>query len=121
MKKSYLFTLSFGLLLLTGCTNDTDSDLIDNSTTTEPVTYTNAVKSIITNNCISCHGTIPTNGAPMSLTTYADVKNAVLNRGLIDRISRSQGADGMMPLGGTRLPQSTINKIIEWNTNGLVE
>lgn len=121
MKLKLLFTVLSGFLLLTGCTNDSDSDLLDNSANSEPVTYTNAVKSIITNNCISCHGTIPSNGAPMSLMTYADVKNAVLNRGLIDRISRPQGADGMMPLGGTRLPQSSINKITEWNTNGLVE
>jgi hypothetical protein len=57
----------------------------------------------------------------MSLTTYADVKNAVLNRGLLDRISRAQGSPGMMPNGGIRLPQATIDKIFEWAQNGLPE
>ena len=56
----------------------------------------------------------------MQLTTYDDVKNAILTRGLIDRISRTQGSGGMMPNGGTRLPQATIDKIIRWQTDGFV-
>ena len=108
------------LILQYGCTNDSTSDLID-LTTDGDITYTNAVKSIIENNCIFCHTLPPQNGAPMSLTTYADVKNAVLNRGLLDRISRPQGASGMMPSGGARLPQTTIDKISQWAENGFPE
>lgn len=107
-------------LFLYGCTNESTSDLIDGSDT-EVITYTNTVKSIIDNNCLACHTQPPQNGAPMHLTTYADVKNAVLNRGLLDRISRAQGSPGMMPSGGTRLPQPTIDKIFEWAQNGLPE
>lgn len=121
MKFTKILFISFLFVLLAGCTNETDSNLVGTDTNTGPVTYANSVKSIIDNNCISCHGTVPSNGAPMSLTTYADVKNAVLNRGLIDRITLPQGAPGMMPNGGTRLPQNSINKIIEWNNTGLVE
>ena len=40
---------------------------------------------------------------------------------LLERISREQGASGMMPNLGTRLPQSTIDLIIDWNTDGLLE
>jgi mono/diheme cytochrome c family protein len=72
-------------------------------------------------NCISCHGNTPSNGAPMSLTTYQNVKDAVLTKGLIDRISRAQGAAGMMPFGGTRLPQSKIDEVINWKNNGYVQ
>ncbi|UPT69820.1 MAG: hypothetical protein M0D53_11810 [Flavobacterium sp. JAD_PAG50586_2] len=102
-----------------GCTNDSTSDLIDNST--GEVTYNNTVKSVIENNCIVCHTLPPQNGAPMSLNTYEDVKNAVLNRGLINRISLAQGTPGMMPNGGMRLPQATIDKITQWAQNGMPE
>lgn len=109
MKKIALFLFS---LLFLNCSNDSESDLTDPQDT--PKTYTNYVKGVIDGNCISCHGNTPTNGAPMSLTTYNDVKSAIETRGLIDRISRAQGAAGMMPNGGTRLPQTTIDNIIAW-------
>lgn len=120
MKKKKII-LIFGIVFATlSCTNDSADDLIDIDPEVT-VTYTNTVKSIIDNNCLFCHGATPSNGAPMSLNTYDAVKNAVLNRGLLDRISRAQGEPGMMPLGGTRLPQATINQIMEWNTNNLPE
>lgn len=100
-------------LLLSSCSNDSTSDLID-STPVDQVTYSQNIKSIIDNNCIVCHGTTPTNGAPMSLTTYENVKDAVLNRGLIDRISRDEGTSGAMPLGGPKLPTNSINLVIQW-------
>lgn len=105
------------VLLQYGCTNDSTSDLIDGSTVDE-ITYTNTVKAIIDNNCVVCHASTPINGAPMSLTTYENVKDAVLTRGLLDRISRAQGASGMMPNGGTRLPQEKINQINTWTSEG---
>ena len=122
MKKKSIkpITLAFFSLLLNSCTNDSLSDLtaVDDI---ESATYTQNVKSIIDNNCIVCHGSTPTNGAPMSLTTYTFVKQAVINRGLLDRISRAEGTSGAMPFGGPRLPQTSIDVIIEWNTDGLQE
>lgn len=121
MKKIYFpLLISFSIVFVTGCTNDSSSDLI-NINQFDEVTYTNTIKSIIDNNCISCHATVPINFAPMPLTTYEDVKNAVLNRGLLNRISRAQGAPGMMPNGGTRLPQAKIDQVYEWAENGFHE
>jgi mono/diheme cytochrome c family protein len=102
------------------CTNDSESDLMD-STLTTSITYTNSIKSTIDANCISCHGTNPSNGASISLKTYQNVKDAVSNFGLIDKISKAQGAAGMMPFGGTRLPQSKIDEIITWKINGFIQ
>ncbi|WP_130735552.1 cytochrome c [Flavobacterium sp. J27] len=109
--------LTFSIL---SCTNDSESDLIV-APEVEVITYNNYVKNVINSNCLFCHTSPPQNGAPMQLTTYEDVKNAVLNRGLLDRISRPQGATGMMPLGGTRLPQTTIDAIVKWQADGLLE
>lgn len=121
MKKIKLLLFSaFCAIVQLSCSDESTSDLIADPIT-EEITYTNTVKSIIDNNCISCHGSTPTNGAPMSLTTYANVKDAVLNRNLLNRISREQGTSGMMPLGGTRLLQEKINQINTWATEGFRE
>ncbi|SHG72338.1 Cytochrome C oxidase, cbb3-type, subunit III [Flavobacterium fluvii] len=122
--KTRIFLVISVLFLLVSCSNDSESDLMNNPTPTpnpSTITYINTIKSIMDSNCISCHGTTPSGGAPMSLTTYQNVKDAVMNRGLIDRISRAQGAAGMMPYNGTRLPQSTINQVIDWKNNGFAE
>lgn len=105
----------FSILTLTiiGCTNDSDSDLLK-APNNEIVTYTETIKLIIDQKCNSCHGAAPSNGAPMSLHTYETVKEAVLNRGLLDRINRIEGQSGFMPLGGVKLPQTQIDQIIQW-------
>lgn len=122
MKKNILLisVLVLGTVLVSSCANDSSDDLsgIDGL---DEVTYTNTVKSIIDNNCISCHAATPIAGVPMSLTTYENVKEAVLERGLLDRISRPQGAQGMMPNGGTRLPQAVIDQVFAWSAQGLNE
>jgi mono/diheme cytochrome c family protein len=107
-------------VLLCGCVNDSPADLTE-PIPEETITYTEHVRTIINNNCIVCHGTIQANGAPMALTTYNAVKDAVEHRGLLDRISRPQGTPGMMPNGGTRLPQNQIDLIAAWANQGLQE
>jgi mono/diheme cytochrome c family protein len=119
LKIKYLFIPL--ILLSLSCTNHSEDDLIIKIENPILVTYEQNVKSIINNNCIICHGSTPSNGAPMSLTTYNQVKDAVLNRGLLDRISRTTGEPGLMPNGGPRLPQQTIDIVIKWNSDGLLE
>ncbi|WP_310555851.1 cytochrome c [Flavobacterium sp.] len=116
-------TVSFFLLVLIsfGCSKDSPSSLSPVIIPVAKITYSNTVKAIIDNNCISCHAAVPINFAPMSLTTYENVKEAIQNRGLINRISRDQGASGMMPSGGTRLPQTSIDAIVKWQTDGLTQ
>ena len=118
--KSYNLLMLLPLLLLTSCSEESTSDLID-VPFVENVTYTNTVKSIIEDNCLECHGDPTVNGAPMSLNTYERVKEYVANDKIIDRISRGDGQSGMMPLGGMRLPQATIDQIIKWRAQGLQE
>lgn len=108
------------LAILSSCSENSTDDLVD-VTLPVTVTYSNSIKPIIDNNCISCHNSPPVAGAPMTLLTYENVKDAIQNRGLLDRISRDQGASGMMPLGGSRLPQTTIDLFVLWQSQGLAE
>jgi mono/diheme cytochrome c family protein len=120
-----MFKVKYSIILLIllsfSCTNNSEDDLIIVSDNPSFVTYNLNVKSIIDNNCISCHGTNPVNGGQLSLTNYNQVKNAVLNNELLDRVSRTVGESGLMPSGGPRLPQQTIDVIAKWNTDGLLE
>jgi len=118
-----LFILTFFcLLLLNSCSSNNLDDIQSESVNTNPnlVTFQD-VKFTFDNVCQACHSNPPQNGAPMPLVTYLNVKDAVINRGLLDRISRANGDDGLMPNGGPRLPQSIIDMMFQWNSDGLLE
>lgn len=109
-------------VLLFGCSTNTLDDLVDvvQIEEEELITFQD-VAPTFSNNCTQCHSNPPQNGAPMPLVSFENVREAVLNRGLIDRISRTEGAPGLMPRGGPRLPQTRIDLISRWNTDGLLE
>ncbi|WP_299256507.1 hypothetical protein [uncultured Aquimarina sp.] len=102
------------------CENDSENDLVDVTQPVTLVTYQNNVKAIIDSNCTSCHNDPPINFAPMPLLTFDQVKEAIDNRRLLDRVS-SEDTNFLMPSGGPRLPQATIDIILQWNTDGLLE
>lgn len=118
MKTSHLSAILTFFVL--GCTNVSESDLIEQTPLGEEVTYANTVKAIMDNNCIGCHSNPPVNGAPIALVTYGNVVNAVEDSDLIERIS-SNDLDFVMPFGGPRLPQNLIDAVIEWTQNGFPE
>lgn len=109
-----------GVLFASACSSSSTDDLVE-PVEEDLITYTEHVRPIIQNNCVRCHADPPVNGAPMRLTTYEAVKNAVETRGLLDRIQRQEGEPGAMPLGGPRLPQELIDIILEWEADGLME
>lgn len=121
MNLNFFFKVSSLASVLLSCADDNPSTLIDTPPITGLATYKENVKSIIDNNCVVCHAAIPKNGAPMSLVTYDQVKNAVLNRGLLTRISLENGNTLLMPQGGPKLPQATIDVIKKWEQDGLLE
>lgn len=108
------------LIVLFGCTNASENDLVDQAELPELVTFVTDVQPIINNNCVTCHSNPPQNGAPMPLLTYEHVKEAVANRNLLERIS-SQDLAFVMPFGGPRLPQNLIDTIVQWEADGLLE
>ena len=114
--KKYIY-LSSILLSLYSCESTTYESLEEPEVIVGKVTYTANVKSIIDANCIACHAS----GSRLrSLETYADVKNAMQNSDLLQRIQQQNGTPGQMPKAG-RMPQDKINTILQWNTDGLLE
>ena len=119
MKKKYLFYLAS--LFLWSCASDSEDDLVDLTEPSDNITYTINIKPIIDLNCIFCHRDPPINDAPMSLLNFENVKEAIQNRNLIERISKQTGESGAMPIGGPRLPQNLIDLIIQWKDEGFKE
>ncbi|QMU62849.1 MAG: cytochrome c [Flavobacteriaceae bacterium] len=80
------------------------------------VKYNNGVKTIIDNNCVSCHGaTSPDAG--LSLTTYTQVRTAAESGNLINRIN-----DATRPMPPAALMSSTNRAAItRWMTDGYLE
>ena len=120
MKPKNLFPLLLSASFLLSCSNDNPDTLMEDVPNDNVVKYQQNVKSIIDNNCISCHAATPRNGAPMALVTYDQVKNAVQNRGLLNRISLNNGNSLLMPQSG-RLPQATIDIVVKWQQDGLLQ
>jgi len=122
MKKNILYLMALFLFIgITACSNDSEDDLIDQMQNPDPITYTDDVKTIIDNNCLNCHSDPPTNGAPIALVSYLQVRNSAENGSLINRIERQVGESGAMPLGGPRLPQTLIDIVVQWEADGFVE
>jgi uncharacterized membrane protein len=123
MKSQLVFTALTFVALLTSCSNE-DSETLTSTpppNSTAKVTYNQNIKSIIDNNCVVCHAAVPRNGAPNSLVTYAQVKESITNRGLLNRISLPNGNGLLMPQGGPRMPQGTIDLVAKWQQDGLLE
>ena len=113
MKKLLILSVLLLIFMISSCASGSDDVII------EPpidVTYTGNVKTIIDSKCLFCHTNPPVNNAPMSLTTYDEVKSAVMTRGLIGRVE-----SGSMPPTGTDLTAAQVQAIKDWQTGGYLQ
>ncbi|GGB85045.1 hypothetical protein GCM10007424_26360 [Flavobacterium suaedae] len=110
----------FGLY---SCDSNTYEDIEEDSITDDDIpvviTYDAHVKQIVDANCVTCHSAGAT-ASFLPLTNYMEVKDAVENTDLLDRIQRQNGQPGLMPQTG-RMPMNNIDAILEWNMDGLLE
>lgn len=95
---------------------DPDANPNPNKTTT----YTADVKAIMDAHCIECHGSTPTQGAPMALSNYAELIDAITRqqRDVIGRMETT-GRNVMPPAG--RLSQEIIDIMLDWEADGRLE
>lgn len=77
------------------------------------VTYTKDIKPLITENCVSCHR--PNNNPRLDLSTYAQVKAAAEQKGLIGRV-----LSGAMPPSGA-LANEPKKLFSAWSQAGFPE
>lgn len=110
MKNIATLLIAAVALVAVSCESRTYEEV--SATVTDP-TYTANVKPIMTGNCTSCHST--DGGQEPYLETYDQVRNAVLENGLLDEISAPSG-DGMPEAG--RMPQNKIDIVTTWADNG---
>ena len=107
----YVFVIA---ALVFNCSSSSNDDL-DPDPTPTTVTYNNTVKSIINNNCGSCHGDPTANGAPISYNTFTSVKNDVND--ILTRINSNSN-----PMPPTGLMSSSLRaQIQKWKDDGLLE
>jgi len=107
MKKYLLLLCCFPLFLIACTAEDNEGEEL-----VITASYSNDIKPIMDAYCISCHSSPPVNGAPMQLTTAASVKEAILDRGLIERVE-----EGSMPEVG-RLSAEEVQRIKNWKAGG---
>lgn len=109
--KHFFFIFTLGSMLLFSCTRDkiTPIDQQCNST----ISFANEVLPIMEANCAGCHQPGNVSGG-YDLSTY----NAISENA--NAIIGSMKANGyqLMPIGGPALPDSTIQKIACWISQG---
>jgi uncharacterized membrane protein len=87
-----------------------------NSCDTASVKFSTHVLPVISQNCQSCHGASNPSGG-VSLMNYTQVKDAVLNKNLVNNINYVSGYKAMPP--GGKLPNCDIRKVAIWVADGM--
>jgi mono/diheme cytochrome c family protein len=82
------------------------------------LTYNGKIKMIFTQNCVSCHGSNNPN-AGLSLTTYNQVKDALLNTSLLARVKGNSALPVMPPNGP--MNSCNVRSIEKWFNEGMIE
>lgn len=120
MKKLFILSIFSLMFIFLSCSSDSEEEIIPVPDPDPPIdnniTYAANVKAIIDNTCVRCHNNPPINGAPMPLTTFQNVRDAVTGRGLINRVE-----NGSMPPNGTDLTSAEIQVIKDWQAGGFKE
>lgn len=100
------------VLVFSNCSTST----IEEVEITDPVTFDDDVKIIISNNCLPCHaGTFPAGG--VNLEGYINVRDATENGNLLTSIN---SVSNPMPQNGL-MPPALIATIEQWATDGYIE
>ncbi len=115
MKTVKLFAFMLGTGIVFSCSKSSDTTS-ETPTPIGTVTYQKEVKTIMSSSCTGCHSEAGTKQKPY-LDTYDLVKDN--SNVIIGRIELATGTKGIMPPGG-KLPQTTIDIIKAWKTQGFI-
>lgn len=100
------------LWILEGAKNTSSANYCDSV----HVNFSGTIKTIIENNCKSCHsGDYPS--ADLKLTSYDEIKNAFVGKNALDHLLERDGYSLMPPTGS--LSTCNIAQIKKWINDGL--
>lgn len=118
MKKTGIIFILISILF--SCESTTFEEISEDMEPIEDtIKYSTHTRIIFDENCIMCHS--PGNEASFRpLTNYNEVRTAVMETNLIERIQLPNGDPNLMPKPG-RMPQDKINLILQWQEDGLLE
>ncbi len=116
MNKLFLI-LVIGALGLTSCYYDVEENLYPSTgCNVANVSFTNDIKPMLLNSCLSCHNNTDLQGN-ITLETYDDVLKYVNNGSFLGSIKHSSGYKAM-PQNGNKLDGCRISKIEAWINAG---
>ncbi|MDB4987015.1 MAG: hypothetical protein JWN04_2193 [Myxococcaceae bacterium] len=106
-------TLSFAVLLAAGACGDSASKDADHNGATAELTggMPCEISPIIEKYCSTCHGTVPTGGAPMSLATAADFQGLATNGETLHARVLEKLVDPTAPMPPVARPQPTAAEL----------
>lgn len=81
------------------------------------VTYAANVQPLMVANCSPCH--FPPKGNKKAYDNYFAVKGDIDQ--ILSRINRNPNEKGFMPFKHPKLADSTINVLVQWKKDGLLE
>lgn len=81
------------------------------------ITYTANVQPLMVANCSPCH--FPPKGNKKAFDNYIAVKGDI--DALLERVNKNPGDKGFMPFKHPKLSDSTINILVQWKKDGLLE
>lgn len=113
--QKYILPLLITGFSISSCTT-AEIPLENTTPITKKIKYNPDVKTIITNNCLNCHGS-QNPSAGLSLVNYNQVRASAENGNLI---SRMNDANNPMPPSGL-LPSQTRAVMGKWVSDGYLE
>ena len=100
------------LLLLSSCSYN-ELSLCE----TNNPSYSNCIEPIFKEHCVVCHNS-QQQYSNLILENYTEISEAVINRNVIDRISKDESDILFMPQSSSKLLEKEIQLIINWKENG---
>ena len=115
--KTIKFSIVFLVIVasLGSCYYDKKEDLYISTCNTAGMTYTKDIVNLVNSSCVSCHNTSAPS-AGISLSTYAEVKDCVVNGKFIGSVKQELNYSPM-PRGG-KWSACDVSKLEAWKAAG---
>ena len=111
MKKISVLLLFMAPVVLQFCSTSR------NAAKTNNITYAANVKPLMETHCTPCH--FPPKGNKKAYDNYTAVRTDIDS--ILNRVNKNPGEKGFMPFKHPKLPDSTINVLVQWKNKGRPE